>query len=256
MTSHSADPISVVIPASNCEDLTVNCLNHLAWYGGPLEVIYVDGGSERWVLSLIREQAELLGLKLSVIRNETNVGFTKAVNQGLEASRGKHVLVLNNDCYVGPFCIANLRRQLERHPKVALTAPLTGDAGHQSLRNPRRLALAGLKQTPADLSDPVACAELCRRDGVTSERTLAFFCALLHRDAIAELGPLQKIPEFESGLGADNEWCLRALRAGWKNLLVYNAFAAHRGGESFRRLGIDRPMLLRRAVKKVGQLSK
>jgi len=221
-----------------------------------LQVVYVDNGSERWVLSVVREQADLLGLKLSIIRNQTNVGFTRAVNQGLQVSRGRHVLVLNNDCYVGPACIPNLRRQLEHSPRVALTAPLTGDEGHQSLRNPRRLALAGLKQTPADLSDPVTCAELCRRDDVTPERTLAFFCVLLHRDAIAELGPLREIPEFESGLGADNAWCLGALRAGWKNLLVYNAFAAHSGGESFRRLGIDRPALLRRAVKKVGQLSK
>ena len=75
---------------------------------------------------------------------------------------------------------------------------------------------------------------------------LAFFCTLLHRDAIRQCGLLDD--RFPSGLGADDEWCYRVWRAGWRSLVALNAYAVHLHSESFRRLGLNYGRLHRQAL--------
>ena len=38
---------------------------------------------------------------------------------------------------------------------------------------------------------------------------------------------------FGAGYGEENDLCLRAARAGWRNVLADNAFVVHTGGRSF-----------------------
>src|SRR5262249_33631410 len=131
-------PIAVVIPAHDCLDLTQRCLQHLAWYAGlPVDVIYVDNGSPPPVPEQVAEIAKALGLPITIARNSTNEHFTKAVNRGIELAKGKHVLCLNNDCFIAPDCLEHLYWQLARSgQRVAAVGPLTGDREMQSLRHP------------------------------------------------------------------------------------------------------------------------
>ena len=96
-----------------------------------------------------------------------------------------------------------------------------------------------------DYDDPVASALSVRGPfRAQAEGMVAFFCTLLHRDALKDCGPLdERTADFEAGLGADDEWCLRASRRGWGVLVALDAYAAHLGHQSFRRLEIDRDSL-------------
>jgi GT2 family glycosyltransferase len=58
----------------------------------PIETLVVENGSPRPV-----ESSE----SIQVIRNESNFGFSKAVNQGFEAARGEFLLILNSDAVLG-----------------------------------------------------------------------------------------------------------------------------------------------------------
>ena len=131
--------ISVVIPARDCLDLTERCLRHLAWYAGlPIEVIYVDNGSAPEVPARVAALGGTLGLPLATIRNSSNRQFTAAVNQGLRFAEGRHILCLNNDCFLGPDCLERMYRHLTRSAlRVAAVGPLTGDDEAQSIRHPR-----------------------------------------------------------------------------------------------------------------------
>jgi GT2 family glycosyltransferase len=248
-----SEPVAVVIPARECLDLTLHCLQHLAWYAGlPVEVAYVDNGSAPHVPAAVAAAGGRLGLVLTVVRNATNGQFTRAVNQGLRLAGGRHVLVLNNDCFIGPDCLERLAWHLTRGPhRVAAVGPLTGDGSSQSLSLPARRSQAGVPAEQAlDYQDALACARAvggafrCR-----DELMLAFFCTLLHRDALRECGGLDEAtPAYASGLGADDEWCWRVARRGWALKLALDAYAVHLGGQSFHRLGIDRPALARAAL--------
>jgi GT2 family glycosyltransferase len=241
-------PLAVVIPAHGCEDLTVTCLEHLAAYcGAPSVIYYVDNGSPAGAVTAVGDAAERLGLQLLTIRNSANRGFTAAVNQGLAAAGDLDVLVLNNDCFIGPGAIEWLWRALRAEPRVAAAGPLTGDDGRQSLRYEERCFRAGLPIEVLDeLDDPVRVAlRLKQRPFQTHEQVLAFFCVLLRRAALRACGPLDE--RFESGLGADDEWCLRAGGAGWQAVLSHNAYVTHLHRSTFDRLRIDRDAQQREA---------
>ncbi len=237
-------PLAVVIPAHGCEDLTVKCLTHVADFSGvPFVVYYVDNGSPISVLDAVAQAAEEHAAPLRILRNSENLGFTQAVNQGIEASGNADVLVLNNDCFVGPDCIENLAYEMAAREHVAAIGPVTCDRGGQSLRIPDHRLQAGVGAAILDiLTDPVAtAARLLQRHKTVERELLAFFCTLLSREALTRFGPLDD--RFPSGLAADDEWCLRVRGYGWRTLLSYGAYAAHLHRSTFERLEIDRDAL-------------
>ncbi len=86
---------SIVMPVFNREDLTQQCLSTLLPTlagAGTGEVIVVDNGSEPATAAVLAEHPWV-----RVIRNEKNLGFAAACNQGTRAAQGRFVVHLNND---------------------------------------------------------------------------------------------------------------------------------------------------------------
>ena len=85
--------ISVVIPVYNALPELKNCLASLGRTArGLYELILVDNGSGPETRRFLR------GVKGAVkIRNSSNLGFAKAVNQGLKAARRPYLAVVNSD---------------------------------------------------------------------------------------------------------------------------------------------------------------
>ncbi len=246
----SRESLAVIIPACDAVDLTCRCLDNLALHGDvPLQIVYVDNGSRADAPRQVAAHAERLGLDLCVIRNSTNIGFTAAVNQGIRAAGRRHVLVLNNDCFIGPGCLSRMLAQLKE--RVAAVGPVTGDDGSQSLRRTRIRSRVGVSGE-IDESDPIAgstaLAHNCGRS-MPADR-LSFFCTLLSAEALREFGPLD---ERLAQLGSDDEWCARGRKSGWKIRVAMDAYAAHLHKSSFRRLGLDRAALQREALRRLAQ---
>ncbi|OGV46885.1 MAG: hypothetical protein A2X46_16030 [Lentisphaerae bacterium GWF2_57_35] len=87
--------VSIVIPVMNQLPFTRNCLDAL-FRRTPqrlYELILVDNGSMDATPDYLQAQTH----SFRYLRNETNLGFAKACNQGAEAARCEWVLFLNND---------------------------------------------------------------------------------------------------------------------------------------------------------------
>ncbi len=109
---------SIVIPVWNKLELTKQCLAALARHtsGASFEVIVVDNGSTDGT----PEWLGTLRGNVRVIRNETNLGFAKACNQGARAARGRYVLFLNNDTVPLEGWLVPLVEELEYKPHVTV----------------------------------------------------------------------------------------------------------------------------------------
>ena len=90
--------MSVLLVFFNQAHLSLLCLQALIEHADvPFELIIVDNASSD-------ETGELLNRleNAKLIRNEENLGFVKAVNQGAELAGADHLLLLNNDAFIEP----------------------------------------------------------------------------------------------------------------------------------------------------------
>ncbi|WHZ14751.1 MAG: Glycosyltransferase [Nitrospira sp.] len=109
---------SIIIPVWNNLDLTKQCLTALAENtdGVTYEVVVVDNGSTDGVQDFLRT----LGGDVQVIRNQENLGFAEACNQGARAARGEFLVFLNNDTIPLKGWLSALVEEVRMHPHVAV----------------------------------------------------------------------------------------------------------------------------------------
>ncbi|MFO7570394.1 MAG: glycosyltransferase [Smithellaceae bacterium] len=96
--------ISIVIALYNRAAYTLACLESLMAHADvPCEIVLIDNGSTD-------ETPELLGrvVNATVIRNDENLGFLRACNQGAKAAQGKWLLLLNNDTQILPGLLSSM----------------------------------------------------------------------------------------------------------------------------------------------------
>lgn len=106
--------VSVIIVLYNQAGLTLECLRALGQCRDvSLETIVVDNASTDET-PLLMERVS--GIRL--IRNEENLHFLKAVNQGANHATGKYLLLLNNDARPAPEALGRAVRRLESRPGV------------------------------------------------------------------------------------------------------------------------------------------
>ncbi|MBK9217486.1 MAG: methyltransferase domain-containing protein [Uliginosibacterium sp.] len=58
------------------------------------------------------------------------------------------------------------------------------------------------------------------------------FCMYIRRDSLTAVG-LFDVENFGKGYGEENDFCIRAYKAGWHHLLTLDTFVRHAGGVSF-----------------------
>jgi GT2 family glycosyltransferase len=87
--------VSVVLVTWNSAQYLRRCLAGLRQQThARVQLIVVDNASTDESIALVETDAA------TVIRNDTNRGFSAAVNQGIDAARGTYVLLLNPDCFL------------------------------------------------------------------------------------------------------------------------------------------------------------
>jgi len=84
-----------------------------------METIVVDNNSRDNSVAMVKNDFP----DTIIIKNEINIGYAKAVNQGIKLSRGRYILVLNADVIVKGNAIASLVTYMNNHPKVGIAGP-------------------------------------------------------------------------------------------------------------------------------------
>jgi GT2 family glycosyltransferase len=101
---NSMTNLTIIIPNYNGKSYLENCFNSLNFQNYIFDVIIVDNGSEDGSVKYIKENHP----QYTLIENKENLGFSKAVNQGVKASHTDYVFLLNNDAELDQNCVSNL----------------------------------------------------------------------------------------------------------------------------------------------------
>ena len=117
--------LSIIIASFNARTDLERCLEslHAAPVAARHEILVVDNGSTDGSAGAARRWPGV-----TVIENGANLGFARANNAGIRASRGANILLLNSDTVVPPGAIDRLLAELDREADVAVVGPRLVDA--------------------------------------------------------------------------------------------------------------------------------
>jgi GT2 family glycosyltransferase/tetratricopeptide (TPR) repeat protein/2-polyprenyl-3-methyl-5-hydroxy-6-metoxy-1,4-benzoquinol methylase len=198
----------------------------------PFELIFIDNASTDGTPDYL---GSLAGCQ--VVVNSENLGFPRAVNQGLRLARGRQVLLLNNDTVVTTGWLARMLDALDADDKVGLVGPCSNSvSGEQEVA-------AGYD----DLGELDGFAwDWGKRHERVCEQTdrLVGFCLLIRGDLLRTVGELDE--RFGIGCFEDDDYCIRTLRAGYRAVIARDAFVHHFGGRTFIGSGVDFAALMSR----------
>jgi GT2 family glycosyltransferase len=214
------------------------------------EVVIVDNASSddslaRLILCFPDEA------RLRVIRNDRNLGFAAACNQGAAAAKGDAVMFLNPDCILEANAVSRLHDVLRGRseegsdvgPEVGPEVGMVGGL----LRNPDGTEQRGARRAiPTPWRSFVRAFGLARFAGFFPRMFFDFHlhnqplpekpveveaisgaCMLVHRRAMADVGP------WDEGYFLhceDLDWCMRFRQKGYRIVFVPDARITHARG--------------------------
>ncbi|HEX4332692.1 MAG TPA: glycosyltransferase [Usitatibacter sp.] len=222
--------IDVIVPVYGGLAQTRTCLESVlaAPRSVPFELVVVEDASpepaiREFVAGLAREG------RAHVVHHPSNQGFVRSVNEGMSIHRDRDVVLLNSDTEVANDWLFRLAAAASSAARVATVTPFSNNATICSYPFwgwegglPGSLGLAALDTLAAKANAGV------RIDLPTA----VGFCMYIPRRALDALGAFDA-ERYGRGYGEENDFSMRAAKAGWRNLLAADVFIFHEGSVSF-----------------------
>ena len=223
--------VSIVILTFNQLEKTRDCLDSIRRHTPELhEIIVVDNGSTDGTLPWLKEACACNDSYI-LIENRENRGFAAGCNQGIEAARGEYVLLLNNDVVVTKDWLCGMLECLRATADAGIIGPMTNNiSGIQQISDAKYSSLVELDEFAA------AFRKRNRHQRILFRRIVGF-CMLFRKSLTDEIGVLDET--FGTGNFEDDDFCLRAAIAGYRNVIAGDVFIHHVGSASFRGNNFD-----------------
>ena len=175
---------SIIIPTYNhCDDLLKPCIESIYRFSNPdeFEIIVSANGCTDNTAQYLKELQETHS-KIKVAWAAEPLGFSRPVNKGIALAAGEYIVLLNNDTLI--------LNQPHNNWLTRLSEPLKTDPS---------IGISGI---------------LSQYSKITERDFLIFFCVMIRRSMIDEIGMLDE--DFKTGGQEDVEFCYRAELAGYK----------------------------------------
>lgn len=225
----SPEGTAIVVPIYNAADDVEICIRRLLDHtDASVEVILIDDCSPDPRIAEILKDASRHS-RFRILRNDENLGFTRTVNRGLVESGMRDVVILNSDARVTPRWLPNMLAAARSMPRVATVTAMSDRAGAFSAPE-----IGNENDLPPGIDEAAYARAFRRRQFGTYPvvPTGNGFCMLITRAAMQEIGLLDA-EGFPRGYGEENDFCMRAMRAGWQNVVDDRTYVFHDRTKSF-----------------------
>jgi len=188
------------------------------------EIIIVDNASSDSSINQISK----IYPTIKVIKNDSNLGYGHAANQGINTGKGKYFLICNNDIVLPK----NIFNELE---ELFLKEPRAGIISGQLINMNREIIRTSSKE-PSLFSEFDGIGRIDHSKDphkISKVGILRGACLGVRKKMIDEIGGYDEDFFFYF---EDTEWCIRANNQGWKVYLNPNIKVSHIGGASSNEL--------------------
>lgn len=222
---------SIIVISKDTITHLSKCVESLYRYTNDFELIIVDNASTDGSQGYIEN---LLCIKKNVkfIRNDSNMNFGVANNQGISIAEGKNIILLNSDTIVSPSWAERLEECLNHQENIAIVGPVSNMSnGRQNIPN----YFKEFEQKNNYLSIESACVAWAnaQKNRFVRAGVIYGWCMMVSRQFLAD-EPFLFDPIFRNAY-EDNDLCLRASRRGWKLFIHYGTMIYHEGQASFKK---------------------
>lgn len=217
----------IILTYNQLEQATRPCVESL-FKNTPMddfELIAVDNASTDGTVAFLKSlQEEYSNVRLCL--NSQNRGYAGGNNDGIRLASGDCIVLLNNDTLAPPGWLDALLAPLA-DPQVGLVGPVTNSSGNEQM-----VVLPSL--TEENYESVTAPYTQTHRNVCFSSDRLGFFCVAMRRKTQQQIGLLDE--RFGIGMFEDDDYCRRAIAAGYRCLVNEGCFVYHKGSLSFKQL--------------------
>ncbi|WP_372009574.1 glycosyltransferase family 2 protein [Paenibacillus chitinolyticus] len=232
--------LSIIIVSFNTRQITLNCLQSIysSIVGYTFEVFLVDNSSTDGTTTAVMNTFP----KVRIIKNKTNVGFSRANNQGIKEADGRYILLLNSDTILKRDTLQIMLDFMQASPevgasgcKVVLPNGTLDKACKRGFPTPSAsfYYAFGIARLFPDIPrfNGYQLSHLNPDEEYPVDCLVGAFM-LVRRETIDEVGLLDE--EFFM-YGEDVDWCYRIKQAGWQIYYYPRTEITHYKGASSRR---------------------
>jgi len=229
--------LSIIIVNWNTRELLKACLNSIFETARDLkfEVTVIDNASDDRSFEMIEKEFS----RVKLIKNNENIGFAKANNQGITASVGEHILFLNPDTVVKENSLMNMVDALRSNRDIGAIGPVlvnpdgTGQASYGKF--PTVINMLELNILP--MNSKRAGTDILKDNRFFEVDYVAGACLMTRREIIGQVGDFDErfFAYFE-----ETDFCYRVRNNGWKVVLDNSAEVVHIRGQSLDQLKDER----------------
>lgn len=221
--------LNIAIPIYRDVAVTRACIDSVLAHRSPTTdrlILINDCSPDADMVDMLRRYSRVPNV--TVLTNETNLGFVKSVNRALRYCRRGPVLLLNSDTRVFAGAFDELLRVANSSPDIATVTAMSNRATIFSYPHPR-----DTESALDDMSwEQLAAIALRENAGsVVDVPTAHGFCMLIKQEALRRVGLFDEA--FGRGYGEENDFCCRAADIGFRNVAAGGVVVEHRESVSF-----------------------
>lgn len=218
----SKPEITIIVLCYNNLNYTIQTINSIRDNTNtPYQIIAIDNGSTDGTIKWLIDQPGI-----TIIKNSLNLSFSEANNQGIVISNAPYSCLISNDVIVTPNWAEQLKWHLDRDETSAIIGPMTNEvSGIQKIDTVPYTSIATLYEYAKKRFDDF-------KHQNTSTHRVVFFCTMFKTEIFRKIGLLDK--DFLGGNYEDDDFCIRVLKSGQKNLIATDTFVHHYGSLTLR----------------------
>ncbi len=177
--------------------------------------------------------------KITLLTNEKNLGFVVTCNRAMALHPDRDVLLLNSDTLVNGNWLDRMLACVACVKTDATIASVTPFSNNATLCSYPKIGESQAMPSGEELVALDQHFATVNAQQYVEIPTGVGFCMWMSRAVIEKIGAFDEAA-FGRGYGEENDWCFRAVAAGYRHLLCADVFVAHQGEVSFVHESSDR----------------
>ncbi len=221
--------ITIIIPVFNACEAVKQCMESVLKYTPEQYTILIidDASTDQRILPLLQTYAKKHS-HVELLKNKKNEGYTHSVNTGCKQFE-TDILLLNSDTIVTAGWASGLAASAYKSELIGTVTPVSNHAGAFSVPS---------LNTKNFLPEGYSLEEFSNHISMVSLRSLpevptgSGFCMYIKRKVFDAIGFFDEY-HFPKGYGEENDFCIRARKAGFINVIDDSIYIFHHRTASF-----------------------